>query len=310
MSRIAFLGPEGTFTEQALLSEADFAAMDLVECASISDVLHAVSDGHADVGIVPIENAIEGSVNITLDALIFDHELRVQREIVIPIVMCLVGPQGLGIDAIHRVVSMPVASAQCRKFIDEQLPGVDLVSVNSTALAARIVAGEADGGSAAISTSLAANVNGLEILAENIEDHHGNETRFVAIARGGVPAPTGHDKSTIVVFQGTDRPGSLLSILQEFAARGINLTRIESRPTRRGLGDYCFIIDIEGHLAEELVADAFRDLKSKNADVLFLGSYPAARSHTVRGPRDLDTAWREANEWLTALRDEIRSRKD
>lgn len=146
MSRIAFLGPEGTFTEQALLSEADFAAMDFVECASISDVLHAVSDGHADVGIVPIENAIEGSVNITLDALIFDHELRVQREIVIPIVMCLVGPQGLGIDAIHRVVSMPVASAQCRKFIDEQLPGVDLASVNSTALAARIVAGEADGG--------------------------------------------------------------------------------------------------------------------------------------------------------------------
>lgn len=306
-SRIAFLGPEGTFTEQALLSEPDLAAMQLVQCDSIADVLQSVNSGETSVGIVPIENAIEGSVNVTLDALIFDYKLRMQREIVIPIVMCLVVPPGLGIDAIRRVISMPVASAQCRRFLAQYLPTADLVAVNSTALAARVVAEESDGRSAAISTSLAAQVHGLEILAENIEDHHGNETRFVAVARGGVPAPTGHDKSTIVVFQGADRPGSLLSILQEFAARGINLTRLESRPTRRGLGDYCFIIDLEGHVGDEIVADALRDLKSKNEDVLFLGSYPAAHHTAAQVRREADVAWREANDWLAALRAEIPS---
>lgn len=303
--RIAFLGPEGTFSEQALLSQPDYAAMDLVPCDSIDDVLHATSSGRVEVGLVPIENAIEGSVNITLDALIFDHELRMQREIVIPIVMCLLAPAGVSLGDIERVVSIPVATAQCRGFLAEHLPGVEQVGVNSTALAARIVAEEADGRSAAIGTSLAGKVNGLEVLAEDIEDHRGNETRFVAVARGGIPAPTGHDKTTIVVFQRTDRPGSLLSILQEFAARAINLTRLESRPTKRGLGDYCFIIDLEGHVGDELVADALRDLKSKNEDVLFLGSYHAAGETAPRVRREAEAAWAEANDWVQALRREI-----
>jgi len=303
--RIAFLGPEGTFSEQALLSQPDYAAMELVACDSIDDVLHAVTSGNVEVGVVPIENAIEGSVNITLDALIFDHELRMQREIVIPIVMCLLAPQGVGLGDIERVVSIPVATAQCRGFLAEHLPGVEQVGVNSTALAARIVAEEADGRSAAIGTSLAGKVNGLEVLAEDIEDHRGNETRFVAVTRGGIPVPTGHDKTTIVVFQRADRPGSLLSILQEFAARAINLTRLESRPTKRGLGDYCFIIDLEGHVGDELVADALRDLKSKNEDVLFLGSYHAAGETAPRVRREAEAAWAEANDWVQGLRSEI-----
>lgn len=303
--RIAFLGPEGTFSEQALLSQPDYAAMDQVSCASIDDVLHAVSSGQVEVGLVPIENAIEGSVNITLDALIFDHDLRMQREIVIPIVMCLLAPPGVSLGDIDRVVSIPVATAQCRRFLAEHLPGVEQVAANSTALAARIVAEEDDGRSAAVGTSLAAKVTGLEVLAEDIEDHRGNETRFVAVARGGVPAPTGHDKTTIVVFQRADRPGSLLSILQEFAARAINLTRLESRPTKRGLGDYCFIIDLEGHVGDELVADALRDLKSKNEDVLFLGSYHAAGETAPRVRREAEAAWAEANDWVQALRREI-----
>jgi len=303
--RIAFLGPEGTFSEQALLTQPDFAAMDLVPCDSISDVLHAVSSDEVEVGLVPIENAIEGSVNVTLDALIFDHELRMQREVVIPIVMCLLVPPGVGMADIERVVSIPVATAQCRGFLSEHLPGVEQVPTNSTALAARIVADQADGRSAAIGTSLAGKVNGLEVLAEDVEDHQGNETRFVAVTRGGIPAPTGHDKTTIVVFQRTDRPGSLLSILQEFAARAINLTRLESRPTKRGLGDYCFIIDLEGHVGDELVADALRDLKSKNEDVLFLGSYHAAGETAPRVRREAEVAWRQANDWVQALRDEV-----
>ena len=303
--RIAFLGPEGTFSEQALLTQPDYSAMELVSCGSITDVLHSVTSGDADIGFVPIENAIEGSVNVTLDALIFDHELRMQREVVIPIVMCLLAPPGVGRGEIERIVSIPVATAQCRGFLAEHLPGVEQVPANSTAQAARIVAEESDGRSAAIGTSLAGKVHGLEVLAEDIEDHLGNETRFVAVTRGGVPAPTGHDKTTIVVFQRADRPGSLLSILQEFAARAINLTRLESRPTKRGLGDYCFIIDLEGHVADELVADALRDLKSKNEDVLFLGSYTAAGETAPRVRREAEVAWREANEWVQALRAEV-----
>lgn len=304
--RIGFLGPEGTFSEQALLSQPDYAAMELVGFRSIPDVLHAVSTGEVEVGFVPIENAIEGSVNVTLDALIFDHDLKMQREVVIPIVMCLLAPPGVALEDVRRVVSMPVATAQCRSFLAAQLPDVDHVSANSTAGAARSVAAENDGRTAAIGTALAGKVHGLEVLAEEIEDHVGNETRFVAVTRGGVPAPTGHDKTTIVVFQRADRPGSLLSILQEFAARAINLTRLESRPTKKGLGHYCFIIDLEGHVGDELVADALRDLKSKNEDVLFLGSYHAAGDHGPEVRREAEAAWRDADRWIQALRSQIR----
>ena len=303
--RIGFLGPEGTFSEQALLTQPDYAAMELVAYRSIPDVLRGVTDGDIDVGFVPIENAIEGSVNVTLDALIFDHDLKMQREVVIPIVMCLLAPAGVGLGDVERVASIPVATAQCRGFLSEHLPGVEEIAANSTAQAARIVAEEADGRTAAIGTSLAAKVHGLEVLAEHIEDHTDNETRFVAVTRSGIPAPTGHDKTSIVVFQKADVPGSLLTILQEFAARGINLSRLESRPTKRGLGDYCFIIDLEGHIGDELVADALRDLKSKNEDVLLLGSYHAAGDHGPEVRRDAEQSWRDAADWVERLRREI-----
>ncbi len=305
VARIGYLGPEGTFSEQALLTQPDYAQQELVAFRSIPDVLHAVSDQRVDVGFVPIENALEGSVNITLDALIFDHELKMQREVIISIVMCLLAPAGVAIGDVERVASIPVATAQCRTFLTEHLPGVTEIAANSTAEAARLVAEEHDGRTAAIGTSLAGKVHGLEVLAEDIEDHAGNQTRFVAVTRQGIPAPTGHDKTSIVVFQKADVPGSLLTILQEFAARGINLSRLESRPTKRGLGDYCFIIDLEGHIGDELVADALRDLKSKNEDVLFLGSYHAAGDHAPEMRRDAEAAWRDADQWLDRLRGEI-----
>ena len=303
--RIGYLGPEGTFSEQALLSQPDYATQELVAFRSIPDVLHAVSGSQIDIGFVPIENALEGSVNITLDALIFDHELKMQREVIISIVMCLLAPAGVALADVTRVASIPVATAQCRTFLSEHLPGVTEISANSTAEAARLVAEEHDGHTAAIGTSLAGKVHGLEVMAEDIEDHAGNQTRFVAVTRAGIPAPTGHDKTSIVVFQKADVPGSLLTILQEFAARGINLSRLESRPTKRGLGDYCFIIDLEGHIGDELVADALRDLKSKNEDVLFLGSYQAAGDHGPEMRRDAEAAWRDADQWLVGLRRQI-----
>ncbi len=304
-TRIAYLGPAGTFTEQALLTQADYAAMDLVALRSIPDVLQAVTDERVDIGFVPIENALEGSVNVTLDALVFDHDLKMQREVVIPVVMCLLAPPGVSLADIERVASIPVATAQCRSYLSQHLPDVTEVIANSTAEAARLVAEEADGRTAAIGTSRAGTVHGLEVLAQDIEDHAGNETRFVTVMRHGIPAPTGHDKTSIVVFQKTDVPGSLLTILQEFAARGINLSRLESRPTKRGLGDYCFIIDLEGHIADEVVADALRDLKSKNEDVLFLGSYEAAGAHGPEVRRDAQAAWRDADNWLDGLRQQV-----
>jgi prephenate dehydratase len=307
---VGFLGPAGTFTEQALLTQPDLAAAELVELPSIPDVLAATGNGDVDVGFVAIENSIEGTVNVTLDTLAFDADLLIQREVVISVQMNLLGVARMELADIRRVVSHPHAAAQCRSFLAKELPGVEVVAANSTAEAARLVGEDRPEGTAAIATRLAAEMYGLEVLAADIEDHPENQTRFVAVARSGagVPAPTGHDRTTVVIFQHADRPGSLLAILQEFAARAINLTRLESRPTKRGLGHYCFIVDFEGHVAEELVADCLRDLKSKQADVKFLGSYPAAGEHGEAARRDADAAWRAADAWVASLRGGVAGR--
>ena len=301
--RVGFLGPEGTFTEQALLSQPDLAAGELVAMPTIPDVLLAVERGDVDYGFVGIENSIEGSVTATVDTLAFETSLVIQREVVMGVQMNLLAPSGVGLADVRRVLSIPIAAAQCRGFFQRELPGVGTVAVGSTAQGARMVAGdENDGHSAAIAPAVAAKLYGLEVLANDIEDHADNATRFVVVAREGIPTPTGHDKTTIVVFQRTDRPGSLLTILQEFAARSINLTKLESRPTKKALGDYCFVMDLEGHIGEELVADCLRDLKSKVADVKYLGSYPAAGEHGPARRAEADAAWRDASRWIDTLR--------
>jgi prephenate dehydratase len=190
-----------------------------------------------------------------------------------------------------------------------KLPGVEIQAANSTAEAARAVAeerparGKRKAARAAISTALAAKLYGLDVLAADIEDHPDNETRFVVIGRG-IPARTGHDKTTIVVFQNQDRPGSLLGILQEFAARAVNLTKLESRPTKRGLGNYCFFMDCEGHVSDELVYDLLRNLAAKH-EVRFLGSYPAAGSESAGRRRAAGKAWRAATNWVDDLRSKV-----
>jgi prephenate dehydratase len=214
---------------------------------------------------------------------------------------------GTKLEDVHTVVSMPMATAQVRGYLGRELPKVTTVAANSTAEAARLVAADGGEGMAAVGPSHAAELYGLDVLAAGIEDHPDNATRFVVVAPHGVPAPTGHDKTTIVCFQRVDQPGSLLAMLQEFAARAINLSKLESRPTKKGLGDYCFIIDLEGHVADELVADCLRDLKAKTLDVKFLGSYPAAGEHGASVRRDAEAAWREADTWVNDLRQGIRS---
>jgi prephenate dehydratase len=305
VTRVAFLGPPGTFTEEALLTQADLAALELVPLRSIPDVIAATEAGEVDLGFVAIENSIEGTVNVSIDALIFEHDLLIQREVVLPVSLNVCALPGTAIGDIRKVVTFPHVVGQCRRFFARELPGVEIVAATSTAEAARAVRDAAEPATAAVGTSLAAKLYGLEVLAADIEDHPENETRFVLLAIDAIPAPTGHDKSTIVCFQHADRPGSLLAILQEFAARAINLSKLESRPTKQSLGDYCFIIEFDGHLDDELVADCLRDLRSKLADVKFLGSYPAAGEHGPARRRDAEAAWREADAWVGELRNRV-----
>jgi prephenate dehydratase len=302
---IGYLGPQGTFTEQALLSQPDLATGSLRPLNSISDVIAATSGGDIDLGFVPIENAIEGSVNVTIDALAFEAQLLIQREVVISIELDLLAPPGATLGDVEKVLSMPMATAQCRLYLNEHLPGVELEATNSTADAARIVGERGDPTCAAISPRRAGELHGLEALANDVEDHPDNQTRFVAVAPAGIPSPTGHDKTMIIVFQRADRPGNLLTILQEFAARSINLTKLESRPTKKGLGDYCFIIDLEGHISDELVADCLRNIRSKQEDVKFVGSFPAAGDHGPQVRRDAGAAWQDAAAWIDGLRSQV-----
>ena len=213
------------------------------------DVLDAVESGEVDCGVVPIENSIEGVVNFTQDALAFDYDLLITREIVLDIEHCLVGMPGQQLDDVKLVLSIPVATAQCHRFLRQRLRSAEIRGSSSTAEAARLVAEAGGTGTVAIAPRVAAARYGLEVLADDIADHPGNQTRFVLVARDGIPAPTGHDRTGMVVYQRADEPGSLISILQEFAARRINLSNLLSRPTKAGgLGDYCFVIYAEAHV--------------------------------------------------------------
>ena len=306
MTRIAFLGPPGTFGEEALLTQADLSGSELAPMASHADVLAATAQGDADFGFVGFENSIEGSVRSVLDHLIFGVDLWIQREVVLPIRQNLVAPRGRRLEDVRRVVSFPDAMEQCREYFARVLPDAELVAANSTAEAVRVVGEEQPEATAALGTALAAKLYGLEVLAEGIEDHRDNSTRFVLVAApGSIPQPTGHDKTSIVLFQLADRPGNLHLIAAQFAARELNLTRFESRPTKKSLGDYCFIIDFEGHIADELVADCLRNLRADVGNVKFLGSYPAAGEGAGDVRRDVEERWREADAWVAELRRQV-----
>jgi prephenate dehydratase len=308
MPRIAFLGPRGTFSEEALASEPDLGDAEHVPKGSIPDVIGAVQGGDADAAIVPLENAIEGSIDLTVDALVFGADVLIRRELIRPISLNLVAKPGTRLRDVRAVASIPAATGQCREWLGRRLPGVELLAANSTAGAIEQVARSRKPGLAAIGNRLAAELYGLSILAEEIEDHPENVTRFAVLGHG-VPQPTGHDKTTIVCFQRADRPGSLLAILQEFAARSLNLSNLHSRPTKEGLGRYCFVIDFEGHIADELVADALRELSAKHGRVKFLGSYPVAESEDGRSRRAAAAkSWRDAAAWVEGLRAQIDGR--
>lgn len=273
--KFGFLGPPGTFTQEALLQVTDPESADLIYFPSVEEVLEAVADDQVDCGMVPIENSVEGTVNATQDALGFDHQdLRIEREVIMSIRLHLLARPGSLLEDVKTIFSMPHATAQCRKWLRANLPDAEIKASNSTAEAAGRVAYE-DGKAAAIGPNLAAQLFGLEVLRRDVTDHPEAETRFVVVGKTG-HEPTGRDKTSIIVFIAEDKPGALLDILQEFANRSVNLTKLESRPTKRVLGEYCFFIDMEGHETDDSVADAIRSLESHVAKIRPLGSYPRA----------------------------------
>lgn len=286
------------------MGQDDLAGHELVPMAKFVDVLDATAVGDVDMGFVAIENAIEGTVNVTLDALAFDHELLIQREVVLDIRLNLMVAPGLALSDITEVYSHPVANAQCRAFLNKELPDAPVKAANSTSEAA-VMAAEKPG-LAAVAPALAAEKHGLQILETDIADHPGNQTRFVLVAPSGVPKASGHDKTTVVLTQRADKPGSLVAILEEFAARTINLSRLSSRPVKTELGSYCFIVDLDGHIADDVVADCLRNVRAKHADVKFLGSYPAAGNGATETRREATSALSEADQWMDSLRAQIR----
>ena len=305
VSSVAFFGPSGTFTEEALLTQADLAAAALVPKSDIGGVLEAVASGEVDLGFVPIENAIEGTVTATMDTLIHDVDLLIEREVILDIYLHLMARSGTSVADVARVASYPHALAQCRRYLSDHLTGAERLAATSTADAARRVGQEGGPGDAAIAPRLAASLYGLEIIASDIEDHADNQTKFISVTADHIPAATGHDRTMIVCFQDADRPGSLYGILGLFAARDVNLTNLQSRPTKRGLGEYCFIIELEGHLSDPVVRDCLRDLRAHLADIKFLGSYPVAGEAAQVVRDEVAASRRDADDWIASLEEHL-----
>ncbi|MEZ5227976.1 MAG: prephenate dehydratase [Acidimicrobiales bacterium] len=301
--RIGFLGPFGTFTEQALRSQPDLACDELVPMRTFVDILMATQEGELDLGFVAIENAIEGTVNVTMDTLVFDTNLLIQREVILDIEMMLMAAPGTTIDDVTTIASHPVANAQCRGFLREHFADLPVEVASSTAQAAEMAA--TTPGLAAVGPAIAGQQYGLDTLAANIADHPDNQTRFLVVGRDTIPAPTGHDRTTIMITQREDKPGSLVTILQEFAARGINMSLLISRPAKTSLGNYHFIIDLHGHINDDLVASCLQAVRAKHADVKFLGSYPAATNGSSAVRQEAVEAFAEAAEWMADLRGRV-----
>jgi prephenate dehydratase len=274
--RAGYLGPEGTYSHEALIAWPAARGFEPVPLPTVHDAIRAVAEGKVDRALVPIENAIEGAVGATLDALAA-QDVAIVGEVVLPISHCLVAHRLDTLDGITTVASHPQALAQCARFLREVLPDAEVVPASSTAEAVRIAA--TDPGTAAIGTPAAAELYGCAILREAVEDEPGNATRFVWVARhaGAEPRGEGPFKTSLVWWgAGDEAPGWLVRCLSEFASRSVNLTRIESRPRRLGLGRYMFFADVEGHTDEASVIGAVEALRGQAEVVRVLGSYPVA----------------------------------
>lgn len=308
-SRFSYLGPEGTFAEQALLTLPAAQHGTRLPARSVAEALDAVRAGDTDAALVPMENSIGGVVPVTLDELASGEPLVITREVVIPVEFVLAARTAVPLDTVRTVAAHPQASTQCRGWLRTHLVDAAVVDVLSNGAAAVGAAlGEYD---AAICAPIGAGRNRLAVLADKIADHPDAMTRFVLVTRPGpAPEPTGADVTTLAVYIAHDRVGALLAVLMELAVRGVNLTHIQSRPTGEQLGRYAFFLDCEGHVAEARLGEALQGLRRVCADVRFFGSYPrhrwagpggaAAPTPAPPGLSDADFAGSAA--WLARLR--------
>jgi prephenate dehydratase len=302
-SRYAYLGPEGTFTEAALRTLPEAATRELVPMVSVAAALDAVRAGDAGAALVPIENSVEGGVTATLDELASGEPLMIYREVLLPIAFALLARPGAALQDVKTVTGHPVAQPQVRRWLARHLPDAQWESAASNADGARLVQeGRYDAGFAG---EFAAATYGLEPLVTGIHDAENAVTRFVLVGRPARPAArTGADKTSVVMWLREDHPGALLELLQEYAARGVNMMRIESRPTGEGIGRYCFSVDCEGHVSDRRVGDVLTGLKRSCREVRFLGSYPRADEvrPTLR-PGTTDEEFLAASDWLARCLD-------
>jgi prephenate dehydratase len=301
--RYAYLGPSGTFTEAALLSLPEGGRVQAVPYTSVPTAFDAVRSGECDAAVAAMESSVEGAVTATMDELANGEPLMIVRELLLPISFALLVRPGTTLDQVKTVASHPVAEPQCRRWLAQSLPDARWETAASNAQAARQVRdGVIDG---ALAGAFTASRYGLDVLVDAIHDYEGAQTRFVVVTRPGQPtARTGLDKTSITVGLRDNHPGELMEILEEFAGRGVNLCRIESRPTGEAMGKYYFFIDCEGHITEERVGEALLGLRRNSARLRFLGSYPRAdrQAPSIR-PGTTDAEFAEARDWLRAVRD-------
>jgi prephenate dehydratase len=303
--RYTYLGPEGTFAEAALLSIPGAKEAELPPSVTVAAALDSVRRGEADGALVPLENSVEGAVPSTLDELASGDALHITREVLLPVSFALMAAAGTELEDIRTVGTHPHAEAQCRKWLAAKLPLARHLLSPSTADAARSIAAGEGRYDAAIAAPLAAERYGLAVLATDVGDNPGAVTRFVLVCRPGpISEPTGADRTTVVAYIADDHPGALLELLTEFAVRGVNLTRIESRPTGERLGRYCFSMDCEGHVTDARLGEALSALHRICDEVRFCGSYPRADGQPPIVRRGTsDESFAAAAAWIASVRD-------
>ena len=297
---LGYFGPAGTFTHQALLAVTEAES---VPFATVGQALDAVRSGEIEAAMVPIENSVEGGVSATLDILAAGKRLMIAQEVLLPVQFNLYARPGTTIEQVRRVLTHPHSAAQTRGWMATNLPQAGVTEGGSNAASAQEVSDPESRYDAAICGQIAGEMYGLVPVATEIADNASAVTRFVLVSLPTEPTqPTGADKTTMVAYMHTDRAGALLEILDQFSNRGVSLSRIESRPTKTGLGNYCFSIDAEGHMRDPRLAEAMLGLHRICAEVVFLGSYPRAdgvRIQVARGFTDADFA--AAREWYATL---------
>ena len=305
LHRFGYLGPRGTFTQMALDAWDAAEGREHLPFGSVDAALSALRAGEIDAAMVPIENSVEGGVSATLDALATGEPLVVVGEVLVPITFVLCARPGVPLARVRTVGTHSHAWAQVRGWMGRHLPDAQYVPTLSTAASAAALGGPGNVMfDAGVCAPVAARNEGLEVLAEDIGDNASAVTRFVLVARPGtLPEPTGADKTTVVLFQREDHAGGLLELLEQFAVRGVNMTRLESRPTGEAMGSYCFSIDFEGHLLDARVGETLMGLRRVCAEVRFLGSYPRADGgRPDPRPGTADDDFDRAKAWLDELR--------